>query len=73
MRKANVIVFALVVLHWVPAPLPASDLDPSRFTYPRLYCTPDGNSHFLRVEDTALCKGHITVVGGKPGFFLFAR
>jgi hypothetical protein len=129
--------------------------DPSRFTYPRLYCTPDDNSHFenvtvelprvdfappaapihiggnvaassaffggfesgwgaddvesrlyhpapaaqfivvlqgdfsiiatdgerrrfrpgdvFRVEDTPPCKGHITVVGDKPGFFLFAR
>ncbi len=128
---------------------------PSRFTYPRLYCTPDGNSHFedvtvelrqidfappaapiyigghvpastaffggfeagwgardlkarlhhpapaaqfivvlegefsvtttdgetkrfrpgdvFRVEDTPPCKGHITVVGDKPGFFMFAR
>ena len=129
--------------------------DPSRFTYPRLYCTPDGNSHWervtvelrkinfappaapiyigdnvpassaffggfeagwgvhdletrlyhpapaaqfivvlegafsitatdgetrrfrpgdvFRVEDTPPCKGHITVVGDKPGFFLFTR
>jgi len=23
--------------------------DPSRFTYPRLYCAPDGNSHFQSV------------------------
>lgn len=27
----------------------------------------------LRVEDTSPCKGHITVAGDKPGFFLFAR
>ncbi len=27
----------------------------------------------FRVEDTAPCKGHITIVGDKPGFFLFAR
>ena len=129
--------------------------DPSRITYPRLYCTADGNSHFenvtvelskiefappaapihiggkvaasntffggfesgwgardlesglyhpapaaqfsvvlggdfsiittdgetkhfgrgdvFRVEDIPPCKGHITVVGDKPGFFLFAR
>jgi hypothetical protein len=129
--------------------------DPSRFSYPLLYCTPDGNSHFqdvsvelpridfappaapihiggnvaasstffggfeagwgeddlksrlyhpapaaqfivvlqgdfsliatdgemrqflpgdvFRVEDTPPCKGHITVVGETPGFFLFAR
>jgi hypothetical protein len=129
--------------------------DPSRFTYPRLYCTPDGNSHWksvtvelpkinfappaapvhigdkvpassaffggfeagwgahdletrlyhpapaaqfivvlegdfsitatdgetkrlrpgdvFRLEDTLPCKGHITVVGDKPGFFLFVR
>ncbi len=129
--------------------------DPARFTYPRLYCTPDGNSHFqsvtvelskinfsppaapiyiggnvpassaffggfeagwgahdletrlyhpapaaqfvvvlegvfsitatdgetrrfqpgdvFRVEDTSPCKGHITVVGDKPGFLLFAQ
>jgi hypothetical protein len=128
---------------------------PSRLTYPRLYCTPDGNSHWenvsvelrktdfappappihigekapasstffggfeagwgvrdletgvyhpapaaqfivvldgvfsitasdgearqfrpgevFRVEDTPPCKGHITVVGDKTGFFLFAR
>ncbi len=127
--------------------------DPSRFTYLRLYCTPDGNSHFervdtelrktnfappaaplyigdkvpassaffggfeagwgshdretrlyhpapavqfaivvggafsitatdgetkrlqpgdvVRLEDTAPCKGHITVVGDQPGFLLF--
>jgi hypothetical protein len=129
--------------------------DPSRFTYPRLFCTPDGNSHWesvtvelrkinfappsaptyigdnfpassaffggfearwgahdletrlyhpapaaqfivvlegifsitatdgetkrfrpgdvFRVEDTPPCRGHITVVGDKPGFFMFAR
>ena len=129
--------------------------DPSRITYLRLYCTPDGNSHWesvavelpkidfappaapihiggkvtastaffggfeagwgahdlethlyhpapaaqfvvvlegdfsitatdgetrrfrpggvFRVEDTPPCKGHITVVGDKPGFLLFAR
>jgi uncharacterized protein DUF861 len=129
--------------------------DPSRLTYPRLYCTPDGNSHWesvtvelrrinfappaapiyigdnfptssaffggfearwgthdletrlyhpapaaqfiivlegvfsitatdgetrrfrpgdvFRVEDTPPCRGHITVVGDKPGFFMFAR
>ncbi len=129
--------------------------DPSRLTYARLYCTPDGNSHFdtvtvelpkvdfappaapinigghvpastaffggfeagwgrrdlenrlyhpapaaqfivvldgvfsitatdgetrtfrpgdvFRVEDTPPCKGHITVVGDKPGYFLFTR
>ncbi len=129
--------------------------DPSRFIYARLYCTPDGNSHFesvtgelrktnfappaaplyigdnvpastaffggfdagwgvhdresrlyhpapavqfiivldgvfsitatdgetrrfrpgdvLRLEDTPPCKGHITVVGDKPGFFMFVR
>jgi hypothetical protein len=129
--------------------------DPSRFTYPRLYCTPDGNSHWesvtvelrkinfappaapihigdnfpassaffggfearwgahdletrlyhpapaaqfiivlegvfsitatdgetrrfrpgdvFRVEDTPPCRGHITVVGDKPGFFMFVR
>jgi hypothetical protein len=127
--------------------------DPSHFTYLRLYCTPDGNSHFqsvvgelrktnfappaaplyigdkvpassaffggfdagwgshdlqarlyhpapavqfaivvggvfsitatdgetkrlqpgdvIRLEDTAPCKGHITVVGDQPGFWLF--
>jgi hypothetical protein len=132
----------------------ASD-DPSHITYLRLYCTPDGNSHFqsvtgelqktnfappaapvsiggnvpastaffgifgagwgthdlesrlyhptpavqfviilegdfsitasvgetrrfrpgdvLRLEDTAPCKGHITVVGDKPGFTMFVR
>ncbi len=129
--------------------------DPSHFTYGRLYCTPDGESHFqnvtvelrkmnfappaspisvggdsaaasaffagfephwgaedlqkrlnhptpavqfltvvggvfsitatdgetrqfhvgevLRLEDTAPCKGHITVVGDQPGFLMFAR
>jgi hypothetical protein len=181
MRKVNIIVLVLVVLHLLAAPLasgqrgnpPASTKqcgascdngkaamqqradDPSRFTYPRLYCTPDGNSHFqdvtvelprmdfappaapihiggkvaassvffggfeagwgvddletglyhpapaaqfivvlhgdfsitvtdgemrqfrpgdvFRVEDIPPCKGHITVVGAKPGFFLFAR
>jgi hypothetical protein len=129
--------------------------DPSRFTYARLYCGPDGNTHFqdvtaelrttdfappappvhigsdfpaaraffggfdaswgaddlenrlnhptpavqfgivlqgsfsitttdgetrqlrpgnvFRLEDTAPCKGHITVVGEQPGFLLFVR
>jgi uncharacterized protein DUF861 len=129
--------------------------DPSRLTYARLYCTPDGNSHFenvtvdlrsidfappaaplyiggnvpgssaffggfephwgahdlenrlyhpapaaqffiilkgdfsitttdgqtrqfqpgdvVRLEDTPPCKGHVTVVGDKPGFTMFAR
>jgi hypothetical protein len=27
----------------------------------------------LQLEDVAPCKGHITVVGDKPGFLLFAR
>ncbi|MGH7044764.1 MAG: hypothetical protein ACREE2_00055 [Stellaceae bacterium] len=27
----------------------------------------------LRLEDTAPCKGHITVVGDKPGFTMFVR
>jgi hypothetical protein len=27
----------------------------------------------VRLEDTTPCKGHITVVGDKPGFLLFAR
>lgn len=27
----------------------------------------------VRVEDTAPCKGHITVVGDKPGYFMFVR
>ncbi len=27
----------------------------------------------LRLEDTAPCKGHITVVGDKPGFVMFVR
>jgi hypothetical protein len=27
----------------------------------------------LRLEDTAPCKGHITVVGDEPGFLMFAR
>jgi hypothetical protein len=27
----------------------------------------------VRVEDTAPCKGHITVVGDKPGLLMFAR
>lgn len=41
--------------------------------------TTDGETrHFrpgdvLRLEDTPPCKGHITVVGDKPGYFLFAR
>ncbi len=138
-----------------PAAPPPGPADPSRLTYARLYCTPDGNSHFdtvtvelpkvdfappaapinigghvpastaffggfeagwgkrdlenrlyhpapaaqfivvldgvfsitatdgetrtfrpgdvFRVEDTPPCKGHITVVGDKPGYFLFTR
>ena len=41
--------------------------------------TTDGNTRrfspgdVVRVEDTAPCKGHITVVGDKPGFLMFAR
>jgi hypothetical protein len=27
----------------------------------------------LRLEDTAPCKGHITVVGDRPGFLMFVR
>ena len=27
----------------------------------------------VRVEDVAPCKGHITIAGDQPGFFLFAR
>lgn len=170
MRKGIVIVLMLFVLQLLattPAfaqagksaasatQTAASSHDPSRFTYSRLFCTPDGNSHFdtvtvelpkvdfappaspihiggkapassaffggfeahwgaqdlenhlyhpapaaqfivvlegdfsiiatdgetkhfrpgdvFRVEDTPPCKGHITIVGDKPGFFLFAR
>jgi uncharacterized protein DUF861 len=158
MSKVTITILVLLVLH-LPATPPAFGEggldDPSRFTYPRLYCTPDGNSHFqditvelpkidfappadpihigghvpassaffggfeagwgagdletglyhpapaaqfivvlqgnfsvtttdgetrrfrpgdvFRVEDILPCKGHITVVGDKPGFFLFAR
>jgi hypothetical protein len=41
--------------------------------------TTDGNTRrfspgdVVRVEDTAPCKGHITVVGDKPGFLMLAR
>ena len=28
---------------------------------------------FVRLEDVAPCRGHITVVGDKPGYLLFAR
>lgn len=170
MRKLNIIVLVLVAHNLLlPNSLalgqqpPASSKgaaaegsrDPSRFTYLRLYCTPDGNSHFqsmtgelrktnfappaaplyigdnipasnaffggfepgwgvhdmenrlyhpapavqfvivlggvfsitatdgetrrfqsgdvLHLEDTAPCKGHITVVGDTPGFFMFVR
>jgi hypothetical protein len=27
----------------------------------------------FRLEDTSPCKGHITIVGNKPGFFMFVR
>ncbi len=27
----------------------------------------------VRLEDTAPCKGHVTVVGDKPGYTLFVR
>ena len=138
-----------------PAPTEQVSHDPSHITYLRLYCTPDGNSHFQRVtgelrktnfappaaplyigdnipastaffggfdagwgahdlenrlyhptpavqffiilagdvsvtasdgeakrlhpgdavrlEDTAPCKGHVTVVGDKPAFTIFVR
>ncbi len=137
------------------AQIARSSHDPSHITYIRLYCTPDGNSHFqnmtgelrktdfappaaplyigdnipasttffggfdagwgahdlegrlyhptpavqffiildgdfsitatdgetrrlrpgdvVRLEDTAPCKGHVTVVGDKPGFTMFVR
>jgi hypothetical protein len=32
-----------------------------------------GPGGVVRVEDVPPCKGHITVAGDKPGFFLFAR
>ena len=41
--------------------------------------TTDGNTrrfspgNVIRVEDTAPCKGHITVVGDQPGSLMFAR
>ena len=31
----------------------AESTDPSRFTYARLYCGPDGNTHFQDVTDRA--------------------
>ncbi len=165
MRTAHILVLVLVLELLAatlalgqaanPAQTAASPNDPSRFTYLRLYCTPDGNSHFqsvtgelrktnfappaaplyigdsvaaskaffggfdahwgahdlethlyhpapatqfvivlagvfsitttdgetrrfqpgdvLRLEDTPPCKGHITVVGSEPGFFMFVR
>jgi hypothetical protein len=152
----STLVFAAFVAMALPPLALAEDAaDPSHFTYARLYCTPDGESHFqnvtvelrqmnfappaspiniggnstaasaffagfdqhwgtedlqkrlnhptpavqfltvlrgvfsitatdgetrqfhagevLRLEDTAPCKGHITVVGDQPGFLLFAR
>jgi hypothetical protein len=32
-----------------------------------------GPGDVLRLEDTVPCKGHITVIGDKPGFLMFAR
>ena len=51
MRKLNAIVLVFVVhLMAAPAAQPADGKhDPSRLTYPVLYCTPDGNSHFRNV------------------------
>jgi hypothetical protein len=44
------LVFALVVFSGYPAPSRGEESrDPAHFTYARLYCTPDGNSHFQDV------------------------
>jgi hypothetical protein len=150
-------VSAVLLLRCAAASLnaPLRSQDPSRFTYTRVYCTPDAETHFdnvtvelsktnvappaapvyaggnrplssalfvgadahwgardltsrlyhpapasqfvvvlsgvlsvtttdgetrrfspgdvIRVEDTLPCKGHISVVGDKPGFAMFAR
>ena len=155
-RKIKAFVFCLIIWSGYTTASRAEDSgDPSRFTYARLYCGPDGDTHFqdvtaelhemnfappappihigsdvsasraffggfdagwgahdletrlnhptpaiqfgivlrgifsitstdgetrrlqpgavFRLEDTAPCKGHITVVGDQPGFLMFVR
>lgn len=156
--KTKAFPFVLCLIFWSGYTIPSraeDSRDPSRFTYARLYCGPDGNTHFqdvtaelremnfappappihigsdlpasrsffggfgagwgahdletrlnhptpavqfgvvlqgifsitatdgetrrlqpgavFRLEDTAPCKGHITVVGDQPGYLMFVR
>jgi hypothetical protein len=43
------VVFGLIVLSGSTAPRGEESRDPSHFTYARLYCAPDGNTHFQDV------------------------
>src|SRR5215471_4431051 len=48
-RKTKTFAFFLVLLAWsgcVSASRGEDSRDPSHFTYARLYCAPDGNTHF---------------------------
>ena len=48
--RISTLVFAGFVVMALPSSVSAEDAaDPSRFTYARLYCTPDGESHFQNV------------------------
>jgi hypothetical protein len=49
-KNARVFVFALIVLSaYAAASRGQGSHDPSRFTYVRLYCTPEGDTHFQDV------------------------
>ena len=47
--KALPVVFGLIVLSGSTASRGEESRDPSHFTYARLYCAPDGNTHFQDV------------------------
>ena len=51
-RKTNTLAFIFAVLAWsgyATASRGEDSRDPSHFTYARLYCAPDGNTHFQDV------------------------
>jgi hypothetical protein len=51
-RKTNTLAFIFAVLAWSgygTASRGEDSRDPSHFTYARLYCAPDGNTHFQDV------------------------
>jgi hypothetical protein len=59
-RKTKTFAFLFALLAWsgyATASRGEDSRDPSHFTYARLYCAPDGNTHFQNVQE-CVCAGN---------------